>query len=86
MDASLKWTATIVWNPFNPVNNIKEWMRDGEDMINEEKYWVKIQCNLCGERFVLKGIRKKGKVETGFRRCLCDNDRDFIIREEKLFS
>lgn len=43
---------------------------------------VKIRCKHCGERFTLKGRRDKGKVETGFRRCLCDNERDFDFEYE----
>ncbi|MFD0867755.1 MULTISPECIES: hypothetical protein [Paenibacillus] len=40
---------------------------------------VSIRCKACGERFVLKGNREKGRIETGFKRCLCDNERDFDI-------
>jgi DNA-directed RNA polymerase subunit RPC12/RpoP len=56
----------------------------GEMMKENEKYKVMIHCNQCGERFILKGRMKKGKLETGFKRCLCDNDTDFEIRTEKL--
>nr|WP_238323022.1 hypothetical protein [Gorillibacterium massiliense] len=42
---------------------------------------VRIRCKKCGELFVLKGNRSKGRIETGFRRCLCDNDRDLDIEE-----
>ena len=53
--------------------------------MNEQgKYIVYIQCNQCGERFVLKGRLKKGKVETGFKRCLCDNQIEFDISQEEL--
>ncbi|GIP32365.1 hypothetical protein J2TS4_15750 [Paenibacillus sp. J2TS4] len=40
---------------------------------------VSIRCKTCGERFVLKGSRENGKVETGFKRCLCNNEKDFDI-------
>jgi formylmethanofuran dehydrogenase subunit E len=41
---------------------------------------IHIRCRKCGEVFILRGIRDmRGHVETGFRRCLCDNDRDFDI-------
>lgn len=44
---------------------------------------VRIHCKNCGERFTLRGRRnRKGKVETGFRRCLCDNDENFQITTE----
>ena len=50
--------------------------------MNPGRTKVKIRCKQCGERFVLKGKREKGKVETGFRMCLCNNDRDFEIEYE----
>ncbi len=40
---------------------------------------VRIRCIHCGERFVLRGVQSNGKVETGFQRCLCNNDSDFEI-------
>jgi formylmethanofuran dehydrogenase subunit E len=40
---------------------------------------VSIRCNKCGERFVLRGRREKGKVDTGFRQCICNNEQDFDI-------
>ncbi len=41
---------------------------------------IHIRCRKCGEVFILRGIRDmRGHVETGFRRCLCDNDREFDI-------
>jgi DNA-directed RNA polymerase subunit RPC12/RpoP len=53
-------------------------------MSENEKYVVTINCNQCGERFILKGRMKKGKLETGFKRCLCNNDDDFQMEREKL--
>lgn len=47
-----------------------------------EKYVVNIHCNQCGEHFILKGRMRKGKIETGFKRCLCDNTDDFEIHKE----
>jgi DNA-directed RNA polymerase subunit RPC12/RpoP len=49
------------------------------------KYIVNIECNQCGERFVLKGKMKKGRIETGFKKCLCDNQDEFDISQEELF-
>jgi formylmethanofuran dehydrogenase subunit E len=40
---------------------------------------VKIRCNKCGERFILRGKRDNGQVDTGFRQCLCSNEQDFEI-------
>jgi hypothetical protein len=42
---------------------------------------VRIHCRRCGENYVLKGIRIKGRVDTGFKRCLCDNERELDIEE-----
>ncbi|WP_190287500.1 hypothetical protein [Paenibacillus darwinianus] len=45
---------------------------------------VRIRCNWCGERFVLRGKKDKDKdkIDTGFRMCLCDNREDFEIEEQ----
>jgi hypothetical protein len=53
-------------------------------MSEQRKYIVQIQCQQCGELFVLKGRLKKGTVETGFKRCVCDNQDDFTISQEEL--
>lgn len=45
---------------------------------------VKIRCKHCGERFVLRGKREKGRIETGFKQCLCSNASDFEIEEDRL--
>jgi hypothetical protein len=43
---------------------------------------VTIRCNVCGEKFTLRGRREPGgQVETGFKQCLCDNDKHFSINE-----
>jgi hypothetical protein len=42
---------------------------------------VMIRCNQCGEKFVLRGKRERGKIDTGFRQCLCNNIEDFEIEE-----
>lgn len=52
-------------------------------MLHEHhRYRVDIQCRKCGERFILKGRLRKGKIETGFKKCICDNDHDFTIHNE----
>lgn len=43
---------------------------------------VVIRCNHCGERFVLRGKKERGQINTGFRSCLCNNHSDFEIRED----
>jgi len=50
------------------------------DMLVHQRIKVHIRCRHCGETFILRGVRdSKGHIETGFKRCLCDNDRDFDI-------
>lgn len=49
-------------------------------MLVHQRVKVHIRCKHCGESFILRGVRDpKGHIETGFKRCLCDNDRDFDI-------
>ncbi|MEK3743412.1 hypothetical protein NST23_12060 [Brevibacillus sp. FSL K6-0770] len=51
-------------------------------MLKSERAKVTIQCNVCGEKFTLRGRRGPGgQVETGFKQCLCDNDQHFRIDE-----
>lgn len=52
-------------------------------MLKNQRAKVTIRCNVCGEKFTLRGRRgNEGQVETGFKQCLCDNDRHFDITEE----
>jgi hypothetical protein len=44
---------------------------------------VRIRCNVCGEKFTLRGRREKGRIDTGFKQCLCNNTSDFEIEEER---
>lgn len=52
-----------------------------DDMIlTNQRVKVHIRCRHCGETFILRGVRDaKGHIETGFKRCLCDNEHDFEI-------
>lgn len=50
--------------------------------MNRGRTKVRIYCKQCGEKFVLKGKWEKGKLETGFRQCLCSNENDFDIEVE----
>ncbi|EFM09800.1 MULTISPECIES: hypothetical protein [Paenibacillus] len=43
---------------------------------------VRIRCNVCGEKFVLRGKREKEKIDTGFKQCICNNLDDFEIEEQ----
>ncbi|MBU5672737.1 hypothetical protein [Paenibacillus brevis] len=43
---------------------------------------VKIVCKNCGERFILRGKKENGNIETGFKQCICDNRDGFEIIEE----
>lgn len=45
---------------------------------------VTIYCKRCGEKFVLRGRKEPGRIETGFKCCLCDNAEEFIIEEVAL--
>jgi ArsR family metal-binding transcriptional regulator len=58
--------------------------KKGRSLLEQKRYLVQIRCKACGERFVLKGSLKKGKVETGFKQCLCDNTTAFEVTTEKL--
>ncbi|WP_162839304.1 hypothetical protein [Bacillus sp. FJAT-28004] len=46
---------------------------------------VTIRCNLCGEKFVLRGRREKNSVDTGFKQCICNNANDLEIEEHSVF-
>lgn len=55
---------------------------EGEDLIVNTRVKVKIRCNQCGERFILRGKQEKGKIDTGFKQCICENRNDFEIETE----
>ncbi|WP_200931577.1 hypothetical protein [Paenibacillus sp. Leaf72] len=42
---------------------------------------VTIRCNVCGEKFVLRGKRESSGVDTGFKQCICNNIDDLDIEE-----
>ncbi|WP_203232060.1 hypothetical protein [Paenibacillus pinistramenti] len=42
---------------------------------------VTITCKKCGERFILRARKDQGKLETGFKQCICDNSSMFEIEE-----
>jgi hypothetical protein len=43
---------------------------------------VIIRCRKCGEKYLLRGsLDSSGQVNTGFKRCLCDNEKDFDIEQ-----
>ena len=49
--------------------------------MEEVRVKVSIRCRMCGERFVLRGRRHEGRIDTGFKQCLCNNTHDFEIEE-----
>ncbi|USG63540.1 hypothetical protein NDK47_15290 [Brevibacillus ruminantium] len=52
-------------------------------MARNQRTKVTIRCNVCGEKFTLRGRKEpSGEVDTGFKQCLCNNDRHFMIHEE----
>ncbi len=54
-------------------------------VMKSERLKVFIVCNDCGERFTLRGKKDpKGELNTGFKRCLCDNENNFSVRTEEL--
>jgi len=55
-----------------------------ERMPLSQRLKVTIRCNRCNEKFVLRGRKEHGKVDTGFKMCLCSNADDFEIVEEAL--
>lgn len=57
-------------------------MTDGRVLMQNYRVKVTIRCRQCGERFVLKGKQGKGKIETGFRQCICNNEDDFEVETE----
>jgi hypothetical protein len=63
---------------------VSEMKRRWRKLDEQRKYIVQIRCQQCGESFVLKGRLRKGEIETGFKRCVCDNEEQFSILEEEL--
>lgn len=65
----------------HPMREVVESTWQGDDAaMGNNRVKVHIRCTQCGESFILRGSRgHKGQVETGFKRCLCDNDKDFEI-------
>ncbi|MBP1988918.1 hypothetical protein [Paenibacillus eucommiae] len=51
--------------------------------MSELKVKVTIRCRQCGERFILKGRQYNGKIDTGFRRCICNNEHDFDMESKQ---
>ena len=50
-----------------------------------ERYKVKIHCKHCGEHFILRGtLNEEGRIETGFRQCICSNKESFKIETERV--
>ena len=43
---------------------------------------VTIRCRRCGEKFTLRGHKDNGRIETGFKQCLCDNATELDVQPE----
>ncbi|WP_208543961.1 hypothetical protein [Paenibacillus protaetiae] len=52
-----------------------------EVMMETSRVKVTIRCKVCGEKYVLRGRRDKGTIDTGFRQCICNNSNDLEIEE-----
>ncbi|MFD2611990.1 hypothetical protein [Paenibacillus gansuensis] len=52
--------------------------------MSNERVKVTIRCRKCNEKFTLRGRRDKGRIDTGFKQCLCNNENDFEIQEDYL--
>jgi hypothetical protein len=49
-------------------------------VLPNQRVKVHIRCRRCGETFILRGVKDaRGHIETGFKRCLCDNEADFDV-------
>lgn len=43
---------------------------------------VTIRCKNCGEKYTLRGRKENGRIDTGFKQCLCNNSTDLDIQED----
>ncbi|MGG1313496.1 MULTISPECIES: hypothetical protein [Cohnella] len=50
--------------------------------MSTERVKVVIRCKQCGERYVLRGRKERGRIDTGFKQCICNNTDEFEIIEE----
>lgn len=42
---------------------------------------VTIRCMNCGERYTLRGKKDKGRIDTGFKQCICNNSTNLNMTE-----
>lgn len=55
-------------------------MRGRLYLFKTQRSKILIRCNQCGEKFILRGRPGiEGKVDTGFKQCICDNQEQFDI-------
>lgn len=46
---------------------------------------IKLQCQRCGEIYTLRGKKDRfGNVDTGLKRCICDNEDEFRILSDDI--
>jgi hypothetical protein len=51
--------------------------------MSAQRVKVTIRCRRCNEKFVLRGRKERGRIDTGFKQCLCSNLDDFDIEENE---
>lgn len=44
---------------------------------------VVIRCKRCGEKFTLRGRKERGRIDTGFKMCICSNTADFEVEADE---
>jgi ribosomal protein L37E len=42
---------------------------------------VTIRCRRCGEKYILRGRKEHGRIDTGFKQCLCNNTHELDMKE-----
>ncbi len=59
----------------NETSSSIRYLERGSLMMHKERYKIVIRCLICGEKYILRGhLKENGEFETGFKRCVCDND------------
>ncbi len=79
MERVLRLMPRCVFFVFKQKNPRRMNNRNGDSVMRIK---IKIRCKQCGERFTLRGKKERGRIETGFKQCLCDNRDQFEIEED----
>lgn len=51
--------------------------------MSEDRVKVVIRCKRCGEKFTLRGHKERGRIDTGFKMCICSNADDIEVEENE---